>query len=99
MGRSSQVLPASGLCESWGLEHIWAPVGRPTGSAVVERLILTLKMELIWTRDWETIEQLREAIREWVRLDNYERPHQSLEWRTLAEQRELNLRGCAEAAA
>jgi len=34
------------LCWRWRLEHTYAPVGRPTGNAVVERLILTLKMRI-----------------------------------------------------
>jgi hypothetical protein len=50
------------LCHYWGIEHTLAPVGRPTGNAVAERLIQTLKVELIWIRDWETIGELREAI-------------------------------------
>ena len=31
------------LCRDWHLEHTFAPVGRPTGNAVTERFILTLK--------------------------------------------------------
>jgi len=66
-------------------------VGRPTGNAVAERLIQTLKVELISTRDWETIAELREAIT--VRLEQYKhpRPHQALDWETSAERRARNL--------
>lgn len=35
------------LCEHWGVTHTFAPVGRPTGNAVAERFIQTLKIELI----------------------------------------------------
>ena len=80
------------LCERWGLEHTLAPVGRPTGNAVVERFIQTLKVELLWTRDWESIEELRSAIEAWLIEYNYGRPHQALGWETPAERRAKNLR-------
>jgi putative transposase len=41
------------LVEDWHLVHTFAPVGRPTGNAVVERVIRTLKEEVIWLRDWD----------------------------------------------
>jgi putative transposase len=90
---------AEALCERWGVVHTFAPVARPTGNAVVERLIQTLKVELLWTRDWESIEELREAIAQWAVRYNTERPHQSLGWRTPAEQRAFNLNTPLERAA
>lgn len=79
------------LCDNWGLDHTFAPVGRPTGNAVTERVIQTLKVELIWTRDWECIQELRDAIQAWLHVYNYERPHQALNWQTPAEKRADNL--------
>lgn len=38
------------LCREWGIDHTFAPVGRPTGNAVTERFIRTLKEELICFR-------------------------------------------------
>ena len=76
------------LCAHWKLEHTFAPVARPTGNAVAERFIQTLKIELLWTRDWDSIEELRAAVRKWLRSFNYERPHQALADRTPAEKRE-----------
>jgi hypothetical protein len=49
------------LAARWGLEHTFAPVGRPTGNAVVERFIRTMKEEVVWLRDWNTAAELREA--------------------------------------
>lgn len=79
------------MCTAWHLEHTFAPVGRPTGNAVAERFIQTLKIELLWTRDWDSIEELRDAVHEWLHSYNHERPHQSLQDRTPAEKREANL--------
>lgn len=86
------------LCDRWQLEHTFAPVGRPTGNAVAERLIQTLKVELLWTRDWVSLDELREAVGEWLHVYNHVRPHQALGWRTPAEQRNDNL-ACAKSAA
>lgn len=85
------------LCWRWQLEHTYAPVARPTGNAVVERLILTLKTELIWTQDWESLAELQAALAVWLHVYNTQRPHQALDWRTPAEQRAKNL-GLAPAA-
>jgi putative transposase len=79
------------LCRRWRLDHTLAPVGRPTGNAVVERLILTLKQELLWTRDWDSVAELRLAIEGWIEQYNYQRPHQALCWKTPAEKRAENL--------
>lgn len=75
------------LCERWRLAHTYAPVGRPTGNAVVERFIRTLKEELIWLRDWDSADELHAAVAAW--LDHYlhHRPHQALNWQTPSERR------------
>jgi transposase InsO family protein len=75
------------LCERWRLHHTFAPVGRPTGNAVVERFIRTLKEELIWPRDWDNAEQLRVAIEAWTVHYMTKRPHQALDWQAPAERR------------
>lgn len=87
------------LCTRWGLDHTFAPVGRPTGNAVAERFIQTLKVELLWTRDWESLEELRAAVLAWLREYNFERPHQALGWQTPAERRAQSLGRPERAAA
>ena len=79
------------LCERWGLLHTFAPVGRPTGNAVVERFIRTLKEELIWLQDWNSVDELRIAITAWLEHYNTRRPHQALNWLTPAERRAEHL--------
>ena len=73
----------SSMCETWRLDHTFSPVGRPTGNAVAERIIQTMKIELLWTRDWEGIDELRTAIKRWrtstttidrMKLSNGKRP-------------------------
>ena len=79
------------LCKLWRVQHTFAPVGRPTGNAVVERLIRTLKEEVVWLRDWDTVEQLREAVAAWVVRYNERRPHQALDYKTPSEYRAEHL--------
>jgi len=86
------------LCAEWGVDHTLAPVRRPTGNAVSERFILTMKIEVIWSRDWESVAELDAALQRWLRKYNHERPHQALGWRTPAEQRALNLGRVSHAA-
>lgn len=78
---------AARLLAFWGVLHTFAPVGRPTGNAVVERLIRTMKEEVVWLRDWKNAAELRAALEEWVRRYNTRRPHQALDWKTPAEVR------------
>lgn len=87
------------LCAFWRLDHTLAPVGRPTGNAVAERFIQTLKAELLWTRDWESIEELRAAVAAWLVEYNERRPHQALAWQTPAERRAQNLGAATVAVA
>jgi transposase InsO family protein len=75
------------LCTRWHVAHTYAPVGRPTGNAVVERFIRTLKEELIWLRDWESADELRAAIAAWLDHYHHRRPHQALNWQTPIERR------------
>jgi putative transposase len=75
------------MCKEWGVVHTFAPVGRPTGNAVAERLIRTMKEECIWLRDWRSAAELQTALEAWMRHYNASRPHQSLDWQTPNERR------------
>lgn len=86
------------FCKEWRLEHTLAPVGRPTGNAVAERFIRTMKEECIWLRDWTSLKELDEALQAWLRTYNEGRPHQALKWSTPAERRAERLRPMALAA-
>ncbi len=86
------------LCTTWKVDHLFSRVGRPTGNALAERLIKTLKVELIWTRDWDSLDELRTAVEAWMHTYNRERPHQALGWLTPAEKRANSL-GCDKVAA
>lgn len=67
------------LCKRWNLDHTLAPVGRPTGNAVAERVIRTMKGECIWLRDWTSLAELHQELDAWrtIRMYNEQRPHRS----------------------
>lgn len=75
------------LCKQWGVVQTFAPVGRPTGNAVAERVIQTMKIELLWLQDWEDADEVRAALEIWRVWYNTQRPHESLNWQTPAERR------------
>lgn len=75
------------FCAQWRLEHTLAPVGRPTGNSVAERVIRTLKEEVIWLRDWQSLAEVQAALAAWTTLYNHVRPHQALKYATPAERR------------
>ena len=66
-------------------------MGRPTGNAVAERVIRTMKEEVIWLRDWDSADELREALLAWQVRYNTRRPHQALGWKPPAEYRAQKL--------
>lgn len=86
------------FCNAWNLVHTFSPIGRPTGNAVVERFIQTLKVEVIWTRDWTSEDELRTAVHRWLLTYNNQRPHQALDWLTPMEKRTQNLRASLQQA-
>lgn len=79
------------FAQRWGIQQTFAPVGRPTGNAVVERTIRTMKEECIWLSDWKNLAELRTALEAWRTEFNERRPHQALNWATPSEYRATKL--------
>ena len=87
------------LCRRWRLDHTLAPVGRPTGNAVAERTIRTLKEECLWLAEFESLSELQASLDAWRVHFNEQRPHQALGWQTPSERRAARLgHGLQEAA-
>lgn len=54
----------------------------PDDNAYVERVIRTIKEEEIWPNSWETLSEAQEAVENYIRYYNGERPHSSLNYST-----------------
>lgn len=78
---------AAALTARWGVTHTFAPVGRPTGNAVAERTIQTMKIECLWLEEFDDVQAVQRALDAWKLVFNNERPHQSLNWKTPTEVR------------
>jgi putative transposase len=82
---------AQDLALRWNLVQTFAPVGRPTGNALAERTIQTMKIECLWPSEFDGVEDLQAALEAWRRSFNDERPHQALGWKTPSEVRSAKL--------
>lgn len=58
--------------------------GRSIDNIFVERLWRSLKYELIYLHDYQTVREAEQAIYEYFNFYNHERPHQSLRYQTPA---------------
>lgn len=56
--------------EFLGIESSPSFVRAPEGNGCAERIIRTLKEQLLWVRNFENIEELRQALQEWRTLYN-----------------------------
>ncbi len=59
--------------------------GRAMDNIFTERLWRSLKYEEIYLKDYQTVKEAKEGIDNYITLYNYERPHQSLQYKTPAE--------------
>ena len=69
-------------CRALGMEQIFTSYDNPRGNADTERVIRTLKEDLIWPREWLTVEQLEEALAWWVQNYNEDYPHSAIGYQT-----------------
>lgn len=61
-----------------GIEQIFTSYNNPKGNADTERMFRTLKEEMIWTREYQSIGQLEKALGEWIKYYNTQYLHSSL---------------------
>lgn len=56
----------------FGIEQIFTSYDNPKGNADTERVMRTIKEELIWLNEFGSIEEARESIRNWI-INDYNR--------------------------
>lgn len=72
-------------CSVLNIKQIFASFNNPKGNADTERVIKTIKEDLVWPRDWTTPFELQNALD--ARIENYntDYPHSGLNYQTPIE--------------
>jgi transposase InsO family protein len=69
-------------CRTLGIKQAFTAYANPKGNADTERLIRTVKEELIWLREWSTVEELAIEVEKFVEYFNANYLHSALEYKT-----------------
>ena len=65
-------------CANLGVQQIFTSYNNPKGNADTERMMRTMKEELIWTNEFESFKQLKVAFNAWVQDYNAHYLHSTL---------------------
>ena len=69
-------------CSALGIHQAFTSYNNPKGNADTERMMRTLKEELIWLREWTSPFELAEALERWIERYNAEYLHSALGYRS-----------------
>ncbi len=69
-------------CSSLEIKQIFTSYNNPKGNADTERVIRTIKEDLVWLEEWESVFQLENKLKHWVEQYNCDYPHSSLQYKT-----------------
>ncbi len=69
-------------CATLGITQAFTSYNNPQGNADTERLMRTLKEELLWLREWTSSVNLERALAAWVHWYNTRYLHSALGYRT-----------------
>ena len=72
-------------CKELDIKQIFTSYNNPKGNADTERVLRTLKEDLIWINEFYSFEELRQALEGWFWRYNNDYPHSSLAHRTPSE--------------
>jgi len=64
--------------ETLGIDHVTTSYSNPKGNADTEQVFRTFKEDTIWPNEFDSYDEARAAVDEWVRFYNTEYPHSSL---------------------
>jgi putative transposase len=78
-------------CSVLEIQQIFASYDNPKGNADTERVIRTIKEDLIWPNDFDSPFELQPALDKWVKDYNTDFPHSSIGYKTPCEYERLCL--------
>ena len=65
-------------CAALNIKQIFTSYNNPKGNADTERVMRTIKEDLVWPNEFLTVNALTEALARWVDFYNHEYPHSAL---------------------
>ena len=71
-----------GFCSELGITQIFASYNNPKGNADTERMMRTIKEEVIWVNEFESFDEAKEKIKEFIEFYNNRYPHSSIGYKT-----------------
>ena len=74
-------------CRDYRLQQEFITPYTPEQNGLIERFFRSLKEECVWQHAFQTFEEARRVIRDWLRWYNEERPHQALGYRSPVQYR------------
>jgi transposase InsO family protein len=69
-------------CKDLNIKQVFTSYNNPKGNADTERVLRTLKEDLIWIREYHSFEELREDLARWIYNYNAIYPHSALNYKT-----------------
>ena len=78
-------------CRALDVKQIFTSYNNPKGNADTERVIRTLKEDLIWPREWSGYQQLENALKRWVKNYNEDFPYSSIDYLKPAQYKQKHL--------
>ena len=69
-------------CSELGIHQIFASYSNPKGNADTERVIRTIKEDLVWTKEFDSVAEFEEALKQWQKAYNEDFPHSSRAYMT-----------------
>ena len=74
-------------CRDYRLQQEFITPYTPEQNGMIERFFRSLKEEGVWQHTFQTFEEARRTLRDWVEWYNQERPHQARGYRSPAQYR------------
>jgi len=69
-------------CSTLGIHQRFTSYNNPKGNADTERMMRTLKEELLWLQEWQCLGEIESVFSNWINYYNNEYLHSALGWRT-----------------
>lgn len=72
-------------CSVMEIKQIFTSYNNPKGNAETERLIRTIKEDLVWIREFSSPAEFEGALKQWINDYNTDYPHSALNYKTPAQ--------------